>query len=110
PATSAADIVMPAGTKVGAPVSGVVAKVRRYRLYGGYVDHEVEIRPDGAPDLRVAMIHLDDLAVHEGDEVSQGASVIGVPRIFPFSSQTDLYIPGGNPHVHMEVIDPSRGR
>jgi biotin carboxyl carrier protein len=110
PATSAADVVMPRGTKVRAPVSGVVTKVKRYRLYGGYVDDEVEIRPDDAPDVRLAMIHLDDLEVHEGDEVSQGASVIGVPRIFPFSSQTDLYIPGGNPHVHMEVIDPSRAR
>jgi Peptidase family M23 len=110
PATSAADLVMPAGTNVRAPVSGVVTKVKRYRLYGGYVDDEVEIRPDDAPDVRLAMIHLDRLRVREGDDVVQGASVIGVPRTFPFSSQTDLYIPGGDPHVHMEVIDPSRAR
>jgi hypothetical protein len=110
PATSAADLVMPRGTRVVSPVTGVVSKVKRYLLYGRYVDTEVQLRPEATPDLRVSMIHLDRVRVREGDAVVQGVSVLGVPRVFPFGDQTDLYVPGHNPHVHLEVVDPSRRR
>jgi hypothetical protein len=110
PATSAADLVMPRRTRVLAPVTGVVTKVKRYLLYGRYVDFDVEVRPDAAPQMRVSMIHLDRLRVREGDRVEQGITALGVPRTFPFGDQTDLYVPGGNPHVHLEVVDPARDR
>jgi hypothetical protein len=110
PATSAADLVMPRTTKVLSPVSGVVTKVKRYRLYGRYPDVKVEIRPDVAPDMRVAMIHLDEVGLRFGDRVTQGTSVVGRPRSFPFGDQTDLYIAGGDPHVHVEVVDPDVAR
>jgi hypothetical protein len=110
PATSAADLVMPRGTRVLSPITGIVSKVKRYMLYGRYVDMEVQLRSEAAPDLRVSMIHLDRVRVREGDAVVQGVSVIGVPRVFPFGDQTDLYVPGRNPHVHLEVVDPSRRR
>lgn len=106
PATSAADLVMPRRTEVFAPVSGVVTKAKRYRLYGRYVDVHLEIKPDTAPEVRVAMIHVDDVHVRPGDRVTQGVSVIGVPRVFPFGDQADLYIPGRDPHLHLEVLDP----
>ena len=108
PATSAVDLVMPRRTQVFAPVSGVVTRVRRYRLYGRHIDISVEIRPDADHGVRVSMIHLDDRQVREGDRVTQGVSPIGVPRTFPFGDQTDLYIPGGHPHVHLEIIDLTR--
>jgi murein DD-endopeptidase MepM/ murein hydrolase activator NlpD len=95
---------------VFAPVSGVVTRVRRYRLYGRHIDISVEIRPDADHGVRVSMIHLDDRQVREGDRVTQGVSPIGVPRTFPFGDQTDLYIPGGHPHVHLEIIDLTRRR
>jgi murein DD-endopeptidase MepM/ murein hydrolase activator NlpD len=108
PATSAVDLVMPRRTQVLAPVTGVVVRVRRYRLYGSHLDIAVEIRPDSDHGVRVSMIHLDDPQVREGDRVEQGLSPIGVPRAFPFGDQTDLYIPGGHPHVHVEIIDLTR--
>ena len=110
PATSAADLVMPRRTRVLAPVTGVVTKVKRYLLYGRYVDFDVEVRPDAAPEMRISMIHLDRLRVSDGDAVQQGVTVLGVPRAFPFGDQTDLYVPGGNPHVHLEVVDPARDK
>jgi murein DD-endopeptidase MepM/ murein hydrolase activator NlpD len=110
PATSAVDLVMPRRTQVFAPVSGVVTRVRRYRLYGRHIDISIEIRPDADHGVRVSMIHLDDRQVREGDRVTQGVSQIGVPRAFPFGDQTDLYIPGGHPHVHLEIIDLTRHR
>lgn len=108
PATSAVDLVMPRHTQVFAPVTGVVTKVRRYQLYGRHIDIGVEIRPDSDHGVRVSMIHLDERQVREGDRVTQGVSPIGVPRSFPFGDQTDLYIPGGHPHVHVEIIDLTR--
>jgi hypothetical protein len=110
PATSAADLVMPRRTRVLSPVTGVVTKVKRYLLYGRYVDYDVEVRPDAAPAMRISMIHLDRLRVRDGDAVQQGITVLGVPRTFPFGDQTDLYFPGGNPHVHLEVVDPTRDK
>lgn len=110
PATSAADVVVERRTDIFSPVSGVVRNVKRYRLYGSSLDFRLTIRPDDAPALRVVMIHLDDVRVRTGDRVEQGITVLGRPRVLPISSQTDIYVAGRRPHVHIEVVDPSRGR
>jgi hypothetical protein len=108
PATSAADIVVPRGTELRSPVDGVVAKAKRYRLYGNSLDVRLTIRPDTSSDVRVVMIHVDDVRVRPGDRLEQGVTVLGTPRVLPISSQTDLYIPGRHPHVHVEIVDPER--
>ncbi len=69
PATSAADIVLRRGSEVLAPVAGRVTRVKRYRLYGRYRDIRIVIRPDGVPDRRVVLLHLDRLRVRAGDRV-----------------------------------------
>ncbi|MDP9242475.1 MAG: M23 family metallopeptidase [Actinomycetota bacterium] len=107
PATSAVDVVMAPGTHVRSPVSGVVVQVKPYRLYGRYEDERVEISVDGHPDVHVVMIHLAHVRIRRGDEVSATLSVIGVPRVFPFLSQVDDYVSGGDPHVHIEIKKPS---
>jgi hypothetical protein len=53
------------------------------------------------------MIHLAHVRVARGDRVSATLSVIGVPRVFPFRSETDDYVRGGDPHVHIEIKKPS---
>ncbi|MGH2722963.1 MAG: hypothetical protein ACRDI0_01640 [Actinomycetota bacterium] len=110
PATSAVDTVLPRGETVLAPVSGTVARVTRYRLYGRYWDARVEIRPDGAPRHRVVVIHLMGVMLERGDRVEASATRLGVPRRFPFESQVDRYVPGGRPHVHLEVKRPAPRR
>ncbi|MEX0990129.1 MAG: hypothetical protein WD206_07530 [Actinomycetota bacterium] len=105
PATSAVDVVMEGRTRVLAPATGRVARVKRYR-YEGTFDQRIEIAPTDAPDLRVVMLHVDQVQIREGDQLMAGESVLGVPRVFGFTQQVDYYIPGRNPHVHLEVKVP----
>jgi murein DD-endopeptidase MepM/ murein hydrolase activator NlpD len=104
-ATSAVDVVMHVNDPVLSPVSGTVTDVRTYHLYGAHEDYRIEIAPDDAPELRLVLIHLDELEVAEGDEVRAGETVLaGTARPFPFSSQIDRYTePKRWPHVHIEV-------
>jgi hypothetical protein len=108
PATSAADIVLPRGETVLAPVSGTVTRVKRYRLYSSYRDVRVEIRPQGVPDRRVVLIHLAGVHLGRGDHVEASTTRIGEVRRFGFESQVDRYVRGRHPHVHMEVKDPAK--
>ncbi len=102
-ATTAVDIVMPKHAIVMSPVDGTVVAAKRYQLYGQYPDWRVEIRLTDRPDLRVVIIHLDGVKVRRGDEVSATLSPIGEPRVLPFHSAVNDYVPGGDPHVHIEV-------
>jgi hypothetical protein len=90
---------------VHTPVSGTVTDVREYVLYGGHRDVRLEIAPDDAPDLRLVMIHIADVDVEAGDEVTAGETVVaGTARPFPFGSQIDRFTePDRWPHVHIEV-------
>jgi hypothetical protein len=108
PATSAADIVLPRGETVLAPVSGTVTRVKRYRLYSRYRDVRVEIRPEGVPHRRVVLIHLAGVHLRPGDRVEASATRIGQVRRFRFESQVDRYVRGRHPHVHLEVKDPAK--
>jgi murein DD-endopeptidase MepM/ murein hydrolase activator NlpD len=103
--TTAVDIMAPARTDVYAPIDGTVVQAKRYKLYGQYPDMIVRIRPDVDPNSQVVMIHLTNVQVHKGDEVHATLSVIGQPRTFPFHSEVNDYVPGGDPHVHIEVKD-----
>lgn len=103
--TSAVDLVMRDDTPVRSPVSGEVVDVREYFLYGKHRDHRVEIAPDGAPHLRVVLIHVRDVAVGAGDRVEAGTTILaGSANRFPFGSHIDRYTePDRWPHVHVEV-------
>lgn len=104
PPTSAVDVVLEEGEPVRSPVDGVVTGVRRYRLYGSYPDTRIEIRPAQRPDLRVVLIHVEDLRVAAGDTVRAGRSVLaGTANRFPFSSHIDRYLAQPHPHVHLEI-------
>ena len=110
PATSAVDVVLPAGTVLLSPVTGTVTSVRHYRLYTRYPDVRIEVRPDAAPDRRMVMLHLAGVRVAVGERVEASVTPVGVPRGFRFESQVDRYVPGGHPHVHIEVKDPAANR
>jgi hypothetical protein len=108
--TTAADIAMPKGATVLAPISGRVVQVAAYRLYKYWLDYRVVIRPGGGSRLRVVMIHLTDIRVHKGQLVVAAVTPIGHPRVFPFKSDINDYVGSGVPHVHLEVkeIGPPR--
>jgi len=100
---TAADVAVRDGTLVVSPVAGTVTLVKHYKLYGRYEDVHIEIEPTGHPELRVAAIHLDDIAVEEGDVLVAGRTVIGRPRRFSFAAQIDRYIGRKVEHTHFQV-------
>jgi hypothetical protein len=45
---------------------------------------------------------------HAGQRLSYAYTVLGTPRSFTsFPDQVDRYVPGGHPHVHVEVESPA---
>lgn len=103
--TSAVDVVLEPEVPVLAPITGRVADVRSYLLYGAHQDLRIELVPDGRPDLRLVLIHLDGAEVVIGDRVTAGITPIArTARRFTFSSHIDRETePDRYPHVHMEV-------
>jgi hypothetical protein len=102
--TSAVDIQAPAGSTLFSPVTGRVVAVKAYWLYNSYPDIRIEIEPDGAPGVRIVMIHLERVVnVSVGQHVVASVTPIGRPRVLPFHSQTDEYTGVHDPHVHLEV-------
>lgn len=103
--TSAVDVVVGPGTSVRSPVTGTVRSVERYRLYGRHPDTRVVIRPEGAAGIHVVLLHLWGVTLSEGDRVEATVTPVGRARRLPFPSQVDRFVPGGLPHVHLEVVD-----
>lgn len=102
--TSAVDVALEPNDPVLAVVTGTVLDVSTYTLYGRLSDVLVTIVPDGRPDLRVRMLHIDDVRVSPGQHVTAGRDVVaGTARGLPVSSQIDRYTGRAAPHVHIEV-------
>jgi hypothetical protein len=103
PATSAVDIVLPEGALVTAPVTGKIVEVRHYPLYRRTLDWRVVIEPQGRPDLRVVLIHLEKPRVRTGDHVLAGETPLAAVRLLDFASHVDYVTERRAPHTHVEV-------
>lgn len=107
--TTAVDVMAPAhdpSADVLAPVTGEVVNVEEYVLYDEHPDGRVDIAVDGA-DAEVAVIHVTDPLVGEGDRVHAGRTRIARhPTAFPFESQIDRAATHPRAHVHLEVKHP----
>lgn len=105
--TSAVDVALEPGEPVRAVVTGTVVDVAPYTLYGRHQDVIVVIAPDSRPDLRVRMLHIDDVRVVPGQRVTAGLDVVaGTARHLPVASQVDRYIGRALPHLHVEITGP----
>jgi hypothetical protein len=102
-ATSAADIVVPRGAVVAAPVSGRVVEVRQYPLYQRVADWRIVIQPEDQPRLEVVLIHLENPQVKVGQRVVAGATPLATVRLLTFDSQIDYVTERHLPHTHIEV-------
>jgi hypothetical protein len=106
---TAADIVVDPEVEIRSPVTGTVIRGGTYVLYCDYSDDFLVIEPDTAPGWEVKIFHIDGLLVGVGDRLEAGVTAIA-PRAtrLPFESQVDEFsATPSNPHVHVEVIDPS---
>jgi hypothetical protein len=103
---TAVDVGAVPGTTVIAPVDGVIAQVKPYKLYGKYDDFEIHIAPTGATSYEVVMLHIDGPVVKVGDKVVGGRTHIGVVRnLAKFEAlQLGEYTPGAKgDHTHIQV-------
>lgn len=106
--TTVADIAMDSGTPVLAPVSGTITKIESKVIYDEYDDLQIEMIPDGLPNVRVAFLHIEKIQIKAGDKITQGKTVMGIPRDWRpyFASELDDYIKPPMPHVHIQVNRP----
>lgn len=106
---TAADIVVAPDAEIRSPVSGTVVRAGSYTLYCDHSDHFLVIDPTDHPGWEVKIFHFEGLQVGVGDVVEAGVTLIGTnARVLPFESQVDEFTATpSNPHVHVEVIDPS---
>jgi hypothetical protein len=108
---TAADCAVKPKTTVVAPVTGIVTNVRHYSLYGYIYDMRLEIKPDGAPRLRVVMIHITGVKVKAGQRVVGGVTPVAVVRHLPLVSTINRFVPiRPVDHVHIQVnLDTFKG-
>lgn len=99
---SALDVAVVPGSQALAPVTGTVVEATPYLLYGEHADTRIVIRPDAAPEVLVAVLHVTGPLVEAGDHVSAGEPLADHATQFPFLSQIEDQT-GRAPHIHIEV-------
>lgn len=107
--TGAADVVVDPTAEIRSPVTGTVIRAGGYVLYCDHEDHFIVVEPDAAPGWEVKIFHMETIYVGVGDRVEAGVTPISPnSRRLPFVSQVDEFTAEpSNPHVHIEVVDPS---
>ncbi|CAN5532676.1 hypothetical protein BH20ACT2_BH20ACT2_10310 [soil metagenome] len=108
-AFGAADIVVAPDREVRVPVTGTVIRAGTYTLYCDNTDQYAVIEPDARPGWEVKILHIEGLALVEGQRVEAGVTALAArARVLPFASQVEEHtgLPPW-PHVHVEVIDPT---
>ncbi|MBE0447531.1 MAG: hypothetical protein IBX64_05445 [Actinobacteria bacterium] len=102
--TSAIDVAMVPYAEIYSPVDGIVTTVKTYNLYNKVIDYHVEIQPDGYPDLRVVIIHIDNVQLKVGQKLERRETFIGWLRPLPqIKSQINKYLPEPADHIHIQV-------
>lgn len=101
---SAADCAVKPGSLILAPVTGEVTLVKTYTLAGYGKDYQVEIKADGAPKVRVVLIHIKDVTVKAGERVEGGVSPIATVRhLTGIDNQVNRYLPVAADHTHVQI-------
>ena len=106
PQHSAADCAVRPKARILSPVTGTVTLVKRYKLERRIDDVQLEIRPDGAPLLRLVMIHIKGVTVKAGDRVVGGVTPVATVRHLALDSSVNRYLPvSPADHTHIQVND-----
>jgi hypothetical protein len=103
---SAVDCATVPNATILAPATGTVTRIRRYKLYGRYQDLQLEIQPDGAPNVRVVVLHIRDMQVALGQRVEGGVTPVATVRHFKFVSTVNRFLPVKRAdHAHIQIND-----
>jgi hypothetical protein len=104
--TNALDVGAMAGTAVYSPVDGIVAAIRPFIVMGKQYGSEIDIQPQSAPSMVVAVSQLNaDSALTVGSAVVSGTTKIGSVVDLASVEQQALaqYTNDGGNHVTIEV-------
>ncbi len=104
--TNALDVGAVAGTEVYAPVDGTVAAIRPFIVMGRQYGSEIDIQPQRAPSLIVAVTQITaDPSLTVGSPVVSGATKLGTVVDLASVEQQALaqYTNDGGNHVTIEV-------
>jgi hypothetical protein len=104
--TNSLDVGALPGTEVYAPVDGTVAAIRPFIVMGKQYGSEIDIQPQSAPSLVVAVSQLSaDPALTVGSAVVSGATKLGTVVDLAGVEQQALakYTNDGGNHVTIEV-------
>jgi hypothetical protein len=100
---SAADCAVTPGATILSPVTGKVTLVKTYKLSGVGTDYHIEIEAEGAPGVRVVLIHIRDVVVREGERVEGGVTPLATVRHLPIDNQVNRYLPVQADHTHVQI-------
>jgi hypothetical protein len=104
--TNALDVGAAAGTNVYAPVDGIVAAIHPFILMGKQYGSEIDIEPQSAPSLVVAVSQLSaNPSLTVGSAVVSGATLLGAVVDLASVEEQALakYTNDGGNHVTIEV-------
>ena len=105
PATQAMDLGAPAGTRVYAPVNGVIAGIRSYAIDGHCPDVEIKVRPQSDATMLVVLTHIDQPQVTLGQPIRAGVTKLGAVRGLDGCVDQPLkrYTSDNGNHLQMQV-------
>jgi hypothetical protein len=103
--TAAVDVGAAPGTPVCAPVSGQVVGVKSYQLYGKYDDVQIDIKPEGASEVLISILLVDEPQVQIGQTVEAGKTQLG--KVRDVQGETGQLLAGythdSGGHVHLQA-------
>ena len=104
-ATQAMDLGAPAGTRVYAPVNGVIAGIRSYAIDGHCPDVEIKVRPQSDATMLVVLTHIDQPQVTLGQPIRAGVTQLGAVRGLDGCVDQPLkrYTSDNGNHLQMQV-------
>lgn len=116
PPTSAVAVLVPDGATLLAPVSGQVVAVEEFATADRARDWRVVLLPAGRTDVHVVVRHLLSPLVAVGDEVTAGATEVGVARPPGTAGAPGGMVTGGLPWTEVYArpataerpLDPNR--
>jgi hypothetical protein len=94
-------------TPVTSPVSGVVARVREYLLFGKYNDVQIDIRPEEMGGTTVTLLFINNPAVTPGMRVEAGKTLLGTVRRCPeeIAGILAAFTHDSGSHVNLQVTE-----
>jgi len=104
--TAGLDVGAVPGSLIRSPVEGQITNIKDYKLYGEFVDYEIDITLAANPSVMLVITHVAAPMVAVGDPVIAGETRLGKVRAFPSEIEQSLkaYTSDAGDHVEMLAL------